>query len=360
MPLDQPFNPHARILRSDQYVIEANKFVVSAPKQFKKSKEQEIDESAKRIDELKEEITKLENDIFVKTDKADKDAEEIIFKAESEAERIVNDAEKSAFERVRKSLDDKANVIEQKHLEGDSIIVETKIQAEEIIKTAGIEAGKIKEDAHKEGFGQGLDRGFEESKAELQHMIGRLHSIIGATILERERILVHSEQQIMNLVLTMVKKIVKKLTLEEQDVVVNNIRDALSIIRGSTRVYIHINPSDFDYSMTHKEELIRLIEGKPEVKFFENPTIEKGGVFIETDIGEVDATIATQLEEIENKIKFYIPVKVTTKLTPEPASVDLTASEPAKDTEAELKSAATVDSKAVESRAVVPDLNQGV
>jgi len=117
----------------------------------------------------------------------------------------------------------------------------------------------------------------------------------------------------MNLVLTMVKKIVKRLTQNDEKVVINNVKEALSLVRGAMMVYIHVSPDDFNIATKHKDELIKMIEGMPEVKFLEDPTVDKGGVYIETDIGEIDARISTQLEEIESKIKHYAPLKVQGK-----------------------------------------------
>ncbi len=307
------YDIHAKILRIGQYRIEDTKFIVQAPKVFRKTKEQEIDESTKRIDELKDEMKKMEQDLASKMDKTQKDSEEIVEKAEAEAERIVKESETSAFDRVKKSLEEKEAVIQEKRKEAEIVINEAKNISEEMINNTKIEAEKIKETAKNEGFNVGRDEGFEAGKNELISMIDRLKLIISTMLQEREKILVHSERQIMNLVITMVKKIVKKLTQEEENVVVNNTKEALSIIRGAMKVYIHVNPSDYDYTTSHKEELIKLIEGMPEVKIFEDPAVDKGGVYIETDVGDVDAKIATQLDEIEDKIRFYIPVKVKTK-----------------------------------------------
>lgn len=304
---------HAKILRAGQYVLDTGKYVVQAPRVFKKAKEQEVDESTKRIEDLREEIRKIEEEITVKLEKSEKDAEEIVDKAELEAERIVGEAEKSAFDRVKKSVSDKDTVLLEQKTEAEKVIDEAKSTAELIVAEARQEAEKIKAEARREGFEQGRDEGFEAGKEEIVSMTGRLKSIVEVTLKEREKILVHSERQILNLVLSMVRKVVKKLTEEEKNVVINNTQEALSIIRGAMKVYIHVNPQDYEYTTRHKDELIRLIEGMPEVKFFEDPTVDRGGVFIETDLGEVDARVASQLEEIEDKIKFYIPMKVKGK-----------------------------------------------
>lgn len=338
-----------KILREGQYRIESNNFVVSAPKIFKKTKEQEIDESTERIESLRNEIRELEADINNKIEKAESDAEEIVEKAEMEAQRVVEQAEKSAFDRVQKSLDEKEEVLDEKNHELLQIIEDAKKEAANIITESQTRAREIEEDARRQGFEKGHEEGFEFAKQEVEHMVKRLHSIISATLEERERIMVHSEKQIINLVHAMVRKIVKRLTQEEQDMVINNTKSALELIRGAMNVYIHVNPDDYEYTMKHKEELIGMIEGMPEVKFFEDPAIGKGGVYIETDIGEVDATVANQLEEIESKLNYYAPIKVTPKISSPPPPP-----QPPKD---ELGEMEAVDSNSYDS-SVIPDSDQ--
>ncbi len=305
---------HAKILRAGQYLIESNRFIVQAPKVFKKTKEQDVDESTKRIEDLHNEIKKLEDEIAKKQEEGEKQSNEIVRNAEANAEKIISEAEKGAFERVKKSMEEKEGAVAEQSQEGENILSKAKEDAAEIIRQANEESTKIKGQARQEGFEAGRDEGYNEGREEIKSMIERLHSIIAVTIKEREKILINSERQIMNLVLTMVKKIVKKLTQEDSKVVINNVKEALSLIRGAMMVYIHVNRGDFDFVSRHKNELIKLIEGMPEVKILEDPSVDKGGVYIETDIGEIDAKIGTQLEEIENKIKYYMPVKVQGKM----------------------------------------------
>jgi|GEM_PF-679283 flagellar assembly protein FliH len=309
---------HAKILRSGQYLIESTKFVVQAPKVFRKTKEQDVDESTKRIDDLHNEIKNLESEIAVKMEKSEKEADEIIKKAELDAETILKEAEKNAFERVKKSMEEKEESVNLQSSEAERILSEAKEQEALLLKQAGEEAERIKGLSRKEAYEAGRDEGFKEGGEEVKNAVERLHSIIGATIKEREKILVNSERQIINLVLTMVKKIVKKMTDEDNKIVINNVREALTLVRGAMSVFIHVNREDFEFVSRHKAELIKMIEGMPEVKIIEDPAVDRGGVYIETDIGEIDAKISTQLEEIENKIKYYMPVKIQTRMPPAP------------------------------------------
>ncbi len=305
---------HSKILRSGQYLIENTKFVVQAPKVFRKTKEQDVDESDKRIDDLHNEIKKLENEIAAKLEAGEKEADEIIKKAEIDAEAIQKEAEKDAFERVKKSMEEKEKALQDQAAEVERIISEAREQESEILRQAGEEAQRLTGQARKEAYEAGRDEGYKEGVEEVKNVVERLHSIIAATIKEREKILVNSERQIINLVLTMVRKIVKKLSQEDNKMVINNVRESLSLVRGAMTVFIHVNREDFDFVTRHKADLIKMIEGMPEVKILEDPAIDRGGVYIETDIGEIDAKVSTQLEEIENKIKYYMPMKVQGKM----------------------------------------------
>ena len=305
---------HAKILRSGQYLIESTKFVVQAPKVFRKTKEQDVDESTRRIDDLHNEIKNLETEIATRLDTSQRESDEIIKKAELDAEAILKEAEKNAFERIKKSMEDKDAAIGQQASEAEKILLEAKEQSAEIVKKAEEEAERIKGQSRKDAYEAGRDDGFREGSEEVKNAVERLHSIIGATIKEREKILVNSERQIINLVMTMVRKIVKRMSEEDNKLVINNVKEALKLVRGAMTVFIHVNINDFDFVTKHKAELIKMIEGMPEVKILEDPSVDRGGVYIETDIGEIDAKLSTQLEEIENKIKYYRPIIVQGKM----------------------------------------------
>ena len=47
----------------------------------------------------------------------------------------------------------------------------------------------------------------------------------------------------------------------------------------------------------------------------EDSTVEKGGCIVETDFGEIDATIHSQLHELEEKILEVSPIKSVPKKT---------------------------------------------
>lgn len=70
------------------------------------------------------------------------------------------------------------------------------------------------------------------------------------------------------------------------------------------KINIIISWEDFDYIKSVKEEILKTVGGIRNVEIIENSKIEKGGCIIETNMGTIDASIGSQLDEIfEHLIK---------------------------------------------------------
>ncbi|MGL4676075.1 MAG: FliH/SctL family protein [Brevinema sp.] len=304
------FDIHAKILRRGQYEIK--KHAVDVPiKHFNEG--QELKKNVQeQIDIMRQEILELEAQLREKRLLSQEQAEQILEQAQDKAKRVLEDAEQHAFDRVQKSLHEKEVLMQQTQEESERIKHQAMREADDLKAEVQRESIKIKDVAEQDGYTKGLNQGLDAGRSEVAFAVERLHMVIAETARERERILVHSEHQVINLVLTMVKKIVKKLSTEHQDVVIENTKAALELLRGAMTLFIRVSPHDFNYTQSFKEELIRKIDSKAELKFIEDPTVDPGGVYIETDTGDVDATIRSQLEELETQMRFYMPIKVHT------------------------------------------------
>ena len=302
------FDPHARILHDGQYEIRKTSIEVPI-KEFDADNvlERSVQE---RIDAMRSEIAELEDQIREKRRISQNKADKILEQVQDEAKKVLEEAEQHAFNRVQKSVQEKELVLQQASQEVEMIKSKASHEANKMKEEATRESIDIKDTAQKNGYDAGIQQGIATSQKDVDFAIERLHSIVAETARERERILVHSETQVVNLVVTMVKKVVKKLTAEHQDVVIENVRSALELLRGAMTIFIRVSPLDFNYVSSFKEEFVRKIERRADLKFIEDPTVEPGGVYIETDTGDVDVTIRSQLEELENQMRFYMPVKV--------------------------------------------------
>lgn len=258
------------------------------------------------IDDLKREA-----DAFMK--EWEKEKEQMFADAQAQADKIIKDAENTAFDEVKRQTDE-AQIISQKAKdEADDIIAEARRQAEQIIADAKQNQDEVNKQAHQEGFARGREEGFKEGEIEVQRLTNRLQTIITKTMDRRQEILSETEQQIVDLVLLMTRKVVKVISENQRNVVVSNIVHALRKVKGRGDVVIRVNLSDVEMTSEHTKNFISAAENIKNITVVEDSTVDKGGCIIETDFGAVDARIASQLGELEQKILEISPIKTKIK-----------------------------------------------
>ena len=135
-------------------------------------------------------------------------------------------------------------------------------------------------------------------------------SIINTAIEKRAEILAESETQLIALVLLIAKKVVKVISENQKNVVINNVIQALRKLKTRGDVIIHVNLADVELTSEHVKDFMRMVENVRSITVLEDSTVDKGGCIIETDFGQIDARIASQLHEIEERILDLAPIKV--------------------------------------------------
>ena len=143
----------------------------------------------------------------------------------------------------------------------------------------------------------------------MDRLIEQLHSIIDKTIEKRNDIIDESETQVINLVIMIARKVVKVISENQKNVVVNNVIQALRKLKSRGEVLIKVNLADVELTSEHIKDFMRMVENIRSVTVVEDSTVDKGGCIIETDFGEIDARISSQLHEIEEKILDLVPIK---------------------------------------------------
>lgn len=238
---------------------------------------------------------------------------QIISASREEAESIIRDAEKAAFDEVKRKTD-QAQVIRQQALdEAERIVSEAQKQAASLLEDAKNKMDQQMKDGYNEGFRKGQENGFKEGNLEAQRLTDRLHTIIERMMDKRQEILAETEQQIVDLVLLMTRKIVKIISENQKNVVVSNVVQALRKVKGRGEVIIRVNMNDVAMTTEHIKEFLTASENVKNITVVEDTTVDRGGCVIETDFGAIDARIASQLNEIEQRVLEVSPIRARIK-----------------------------------------------
>jgi flagellar assembly protein FliH len=254
----------------------------------------------------------------------DIEKDEMIAAARAETETIINDAREKAKNEAAGIEADAAIVKADADTEAARIIEEAKQQAEEITEEAKSAFEDDRQEAKDTGYQEGREAGFVEGKAEADRLVERTRIVLERAQDKREELLAETEQEIIDLVLLISRKVIKNISENQRTVVINNVVQALRKVKGRGNVIIRVNLVDVKLTTEHTKNFIQMFEGTRTIQIQEDSTVDPGGCVIETDFGEVDARIASQLAELETKILEASPIKGKAKtpseVPPEPAA----------------------------------------
>lgn len=171
---------------------------------------------------------------------------------------------------------------------------EARILAEQIVAEAQRRADEILCEARELGFAEG--RALAE--AHVAEEVGPLRARLAATIEElhalRRTMMERAEHELVRLAIEIARKIVRREVTVDPEVVLAIARVALSRLPDQALAKLHLHPEDYHYLTGKRETLPR----GGAIELVEDPAIERGGCYVRTEMGDVDARIERQFAEI--------------------------------------------------------------
>ena len=192
----------------------------------------------------------------------------------------------------RHTTEEKEHILRSAREEGDKIIADAHARSAEVNK-----------DAYEKGYAAGKKEGLSNGYESVEALIVRMREITGKILQKRTEIMEKMEPQVIDLVILIAKKVIKIISKESKDVIVENVQHALAMVRKKGEIIIRINPVDLNISSEYLKKMTKSIEHEGTIQFIEDGLIEQGGCVVESEFGEIDARIHSQILEMENKIR---------------------------------------------------------
>ena len=273
--------------------------VVENVEEAEVSEESNLETTQKEIEELKAQW--------------EEERQKMFDEAHQEAEKIIKDAQSIAFEEVKRQTDESQVKLQNAKEEAERLLEEAKKNADNIILETENNKKAIETKGFNEGFSAGREDGFKEGNAEVNRLIERMHTIVEKMMEKRQEILSETEQQIVDLVLLLARKVVKVISENQKNVVTSNVIHALRKVKTKGGVTIRVNLLDVQATTEHIKEFLEHAESVHNITVVEDISVDKGGCIVETDFGSIDARISSQLHELEQKIIEISPIKTQPK-----------------------------------------------
>jgi flagellar assembly protein FliH len=294
-------------------VFRADEILYQSRKVFIKPPEVEPEESFEEIESLEEYTGPSVDDLRREAEEFKKSWEEekdrLIQAAQAEAESIKKEAERAAFDEVKRKNNQAQKIRQEAEDEAKSIIEDAGKKAQELEAEIQDKVDKQEKEAFAKGHAEGREEGYQEGRQEVERLIESLQKIISAAIEKRNQIIQESETQVINLVLLIAKKVIKVISENQRNVVINNVVQALRKLKSRGDVVIRVNLADVELTSEHINDFMKMVENVKSVTVLEDSSVDRGGCIIETDFGQIDARISSQLHEIEEKIIELAPIR---------------------------------------------------
>nr|WP_267506588.1 flagellar assembly protein FliH [Borreliella afzelii] len=270
-----------------------------------KEKEGKVYDIESQIANLKEELQFLRDEKLRLEEELVKRQELAKEEVQIESKRLIEEAKVEANQ-VLEAAKQEADLLQREAIyKKESIETESNAEIERLAREYEEKLKTDLEIATAKGREEGYSKGYESGFEDFDKVMRKFHSIIASLIAERKGILESSSGQIVSLVMQIAIKVIKRITDSQKDIVLENVNDALKRVKDKTQITIRVNLDDLDIVRHKKSDFISRFDVIENLEIIEDPNIGKGGCIIETNFGEIDARISSQLDKIEEKFKNF-------------------------------------------------------
>ncbi|MBU0995520.1 MAG: hypothetical protein KJ737_23740 [Proteobacteria bacterium] len=165
-----------------------------------------------------------------------------------------------------------------------------------------IDTEEIKKKAHDEGFQKGEADGYKKGLEDATGPIEKIKEIISALNNLWDETIRANEEKILQLIGLVVDKIVYGHVAVEPEVVKKSVLDAFYLLPEPESAVIYVNNEDYEYIEAVKDDFFKEISALKQISVIGDPSVSRGGCRIESESGDVDATLESRLEAVKQSI----------------------------------------------------------
>ena len=176
-------------------------------------------------------------------------------------------------------------------------------KADRIIEEAKRKASLIESESYEKGFSQGEKDGFEMGTKKLEKSLDRIHGTLQDIDAYGQEFIKRYEKEILHLICAIAEKVVRGGVNVDNQIVREAILEAFSLAADRSEVTVRVNPEEVEYVKEIRPEFFDRISDLKSITIESDPSITRGGCFMETTFGNVDARLETQLEKIANAVE---------------------------------------------------------
>ena len=158
---------------------------------------------------------------------------------------------------------------------------------------------------HCEGLSEGLIQGAKQGEQGLAGKLGGQIELIGRFLEEAEQlknsVMREAEPQVVSLAMKIAEKIIQ-VEVENREIVPKLVKFAIEQTVDRQLVEVRVNPDDYDSVEKIRSDIMSSVKRIGELVIVQDTTVVRGGCFISTPSGNIDAQIDNQFDELRRTL----------------------------------------------------------
>ena len=159
-------------------------------------------------------------------------------------------------------------------------------EAQGIVGEARKKAQHIEREAYEQGFLQGQKDGQEVGERSLDQQVQQFRDLVQALAREKEELFRRREQELLDLVLLISRKVVGRELKIQPEAIQDIIAGGFRILADTEDIKLRLNPQDYELLEWASKD-----NWPADVQLVVDGTIEPGGFIMETTSGDIDGTL---------------------------------------------------------------------
>lgn len=204
--------------------------------------------------------------------------------------------------KYKMNLEKQANeLLQDAEIKHKILIDEAEKKANDIKIEAEIFSNNLKKQRSEEGYKEGFQKGYSESIAKYNELIVKAQETLNESEKYKENVILSMESEIIQLVLSGVEKITKKLLDEKDDIVINIIKQTLESMNFRDSLILKVSAEDYESISFAKERILAMFPGIKTIDIRVMDSYRKGDVEIESDSGIVNPSVSYQIKKLKEE-----------------------------------------------------------
>jgi flagellar assembly protein FliH len=170
--------------------------------------------------------------------------------------------------------------------------------SDDIMERSREKAAMLEREAYEKGFAQGEKDGLELGALKALKIVENIENLLDEIGRLRTDIVKRYENDILGLICSVAEKVVHHQVGLNGATIRETVIKAIQLATEKRSILLKINPEEFDYIDRLRPEFFQRFNQLESMEVVSNPSVRRGGCFLETPFGDVDARVETQLEMI--------------------------------------------------------------